>query len=86
MKTINLRELYEEVGRVLDGPENVFCVTLKAWHYGTADDPTIVVNIWDGRAHYEAGTPKEALAAFRAAHPSDVLAAVEAVEVPEAGG
>lgn len=81
MTTINLRELYEAVQRVLPRPTDAFSVKVEVWHYGTGDDPTIQVNIWDDERHYAGATPEEALAKFMASHPR--LAAVEAVEVPE---
>ena len=83
---MNLKAVYEEVERILADPAAVFFVSLHVKHYGMSGGPVILVMIWDGTAekHYEGATPEEALAAFRASrHP---LAAVEAVEVPEAGG
>ena len=83
---MNLKAVYEEVAQTMKNPGAPFSVYLEIWHYGLANDPTIKVSIWDGstKERYEGATPGEALEAFhRSHHP---LAAVEAVEVPEAGG
>ena len=80
---MNLKAVYEEVGRMVDLNE-AYCIKLEVWCYDRPEDPVIKVTVWDGRRHYEGATPEEALAAFRASRLP--LAALAAVEVPEAGG